>query len=94
MASRRDLREFLRLPFRLHANAPQWVPPVVAERRAYLSKRLNPFFKHGDAQLFLAWREHHLRGAPRPARSGTGGGTGRSGRRGRGDDQLLRPSRR
>lgn len=39
--------------------------------------------------LFLAWREHHLRGA----RAGTAG-TGRSGRRGRGDDQLLRPSRR
>ena len=54
VASRRETREFLRLPFRLHANAPQWVPPVLVERRAYLSRRLNPFFGHGDAQLFLA----------------------------------------
>jgi GNAT superfamily N-acetyltransferase len=62
VASRRDLREFLRLPFRLHANAPQWVPPVLVERRAYLSRRLNPFFKHGDAQLFVARRDGRVVG--------------------------------
>lgn len=62
VASRRDLREFLRLPFRLHANAPQWVPPVLAERRLYLGRRTNPFFKHGDAQLFLARRDGRVVG--------------------------------
>lgn len=62
VASRRDLREFLRLPFRLHANAPQWCPPVLLERRAYLSRRLNPFFEHGEAQLFLARRDGRVVG--------------------------------
>jgi hypothetical protein len=62
VASRRDMREFLRLPFRLHANSPQWCPPVLAERRVYLSKRLNPFFTHGDAQLFLARRDGRVVG--------------------------------
>ena len=57
VVSRRDLREFLALPFRLHSNAPQWCPPLLIERRFYLSKRFNPFFKHGDAQLFLAERD-------------------------------------
>jgi hypothetical protein len=55
--SRRDLREFIELPFRLHANAEQWVPPLKLERRAFLSKRLNAFFKKGEAELFLARRE-------------------------------------
>ena len=54
--SRRDLREFVELPFRLHANEAHWVPPLRLERRAFLSKRFNAFFKHGDAQLFLARR--------------------------------------
>jgi GNAT superfamily N-acetyltransferase len=62
VASRRDMREFLRLPFRLHANSPQWCPPVLLERRAYLSRRLNPFFQHGDAQLFLARRDGRVVG--------------------------------
>jgi GNAT superfamily N-acetyltransferase len=55
--SRRDLREFIELPYRLHANAPQWVPPLRLERRLFLSRRLNAFFKRGDAQLFLARRD-------------------------------------
>jgi GNAT superfamily N-acetyltransferase len=60
--SRRDRREFLALPFRLHANAPQWCPPLLVERRFYLSRRFNPFFSHGDAQLFLARRDGRVVG--------------------------------
>jgi GNAT superfamily N-acetyltransferase len=60
--SRRDLREFIELPFRLHANAAQWVPPLRLERRAFLNKRLNAFFKHGEADLFLARREGRVVG--------------------------------
>ncbi len=52
---RSDLREFVNLPFRLHAGTP-WIPPLKLERYAYLNRRLNPFFKHGDAELFLARR--------------------------------------
>jgi hypothetical protein len=33
------------------------VPPLRLERRLFLSRRLNAFFKHGDAQLFLAERD-------------------------------------
>jgi GNAT superfamily N-acetyltransferase len=32
------------------------VPPLKLERRIFLNKRLNAFFSHGDAQLFLARR--------------------------------------
>jgi GNAT superfamily N-acetyltransferase len=60
--SRRDLREFIELPFRLHANAEQWVPPLKLDRRAFLSKRLNAFFKHGEAELFLARRDGEVVG--------------------------------
>jgi hypothetical protein len=53
----RDLRKFIELPYRLHSTSPVWVPPLRLERRLFLSRRLNPFFKHGDAQLFLAERD-------------------------------------
>ena len=62
VVSQRDVGEFIDLPFRLHANAPQWCPPVRLERRAYLSRRLNPFFDHGDARLFLAERDGRVVG--------------------------------
>ena len=54
VGSRQELREFIELPFRLHSSHPQWVPPLRLERHAYLSRRLNPFFGHGDARFFLA----------------------------------------
>jgi hypothetical protein len=52
----RDLREFIGLPYRLHANAEAWIPPLRLERWAFLNRRLNAYFKHADAQLFLARR--------------------------------------
>ncbi len=60
--SRSDLRAFIDLPFRLHAGAEQWVPPLRVERRMFLSRRFNAYFKHADAQLFLARREGRVVG--------------------------------
>jgi GNAT superfamily N-acetyltransferase len=51
----RELRRFVELPYRLHAGTP-WIPPLRLERYAFLSRRLNPYFKHGEAEYFLARR--------------------------------------
>ena len=59
---RRDLRKFIDLPYRLHSTSPVWVPPLRIERWIFLSRRLNAFFKHGDAQLFLAERDGRVVG--------------------------------
>ncbi len=61
VAGRRDLRRFIDLPFRLHAGTP-WIPPLKLERRLFLNRRLNPYFKHGEAQYFLAWRDGRVVG--------------------------------
>ena len=53
---RADLKAFIELPYRLHAGTP-WIPPLKLERHAYLSVALNPFFKHGEAEYFLARRD-------------------------------------
>jgi GNAT superfamily N-acetyltransferase len=59
---RRDLKEFIELPYRLHSTSPLWVPPLRLERRLFLSKRLNAFFSHGDAELLLARRDGRVVG--------------------------------
>ena len=48
-----DLRAFVALPFRLHADTP-WIPPLKLERYLFLNRRANAFFKHGEAEYFLA----------------------------------------
>jgi GNAT superfamily N-acetyltransferase len=58
----RDLRAFIDLPFRLHANHPLWVPPLKLERRIFLNRRMNAFFSHGEAEYFLARRDGQVVG--------------------------------
>lgn len=53
----RDLKAFVEVPFRLHANHPLWVPPLKLERRLFLNRRMNAFFTHGQAEYFLARRD-------------------------------------
>jgi hypothetical protein len=50
------VQEFIELPFRLHSSSPQWVPPLRLERHAFLSRRVNAYFRHADARLFVAER--------------------------------------
>ena len=50
---RRQVRQFLQLPFRLYTNIPQWVPPLAPDARRTLDKRRNPFFIHSQAAFFL-----------------------------------------
>jgi GNAT superfamily N-acetyltransferase len=58
---RGDLKEFVRLPYRLHAGT-KWIPPFKLERYAFMTRSLNPFFKHGDAAYFLARRDGRVVG--------------------------------
>jgi GNAT superfamily N-acetyltransferase len=56
-----DLRAFVELPFRLHARTP-WIPPLKLERYLFLNRKLNAYFKHGEAQYFLARRDGRVVG--------------------------------
>jgi GNAT superfamily N-acetyltransferase len=60
--SREDRRAFVDLPFRLHGTGTPWIPPLKLERHLFLSPRLNAFFRHGEAQLFLARRRGRVVG--------------------------------
>jgi GNAT superfamily N-acetyltransferase len=62
VSSRRDRREFVELPYRLHSSSGVWVPPLRLERRIFLMRSQNAFFSHGDAQLFLAERDGRVVG--------------------------------
>ncbi len=57
----RDLHAFVQLPFRLHAGTV-WIPPLKLERYAFLNRRLNAYFKHGEAEYFLARRDGRVVG--------------------------------
>ena len=57
VAGNRDLKRFIELPYRLRRNDPQWIPPLRFERRQFLDRSKNPYFKHAEAEYFLAERD-------------------------------------
>ena len=81
-----DRTAFVDLPFRLYTNDPNWVPPLKDEVHGLISSGKNPWFGHGEAQLFLAERAGRVVGRisahidhlalAQPPEQGMGPGTG------------------
>ncbi|NLG27823.1 MAG: hypothetical protein GX557_07910 [Chloroflexi bacterium] len=51
---RRDVERFIRFPYALYRDSPFWVPPLLAVQRRLLNKREHPFYRHSDADFFVA----------------------------------------
>lgn len=81
-----DRAAFVDLPFRLYADDPNWVPPLKDEVFGLITPGKNPWFGHGEAQLFLAERDGRVVGRisahidhlalAQPVDQGMGPGTG------------------
>ncbi|MGA2111405.1 MAG: hypothetical protein ABSG98_04555 [Anaerolineales bacterium] len=55
--SRAQVRRFVRFPFWLYANHPQWVPPLLMDSEMQLNRQKHPFFEHSDGDFFIAVRD-------------------------------------
>ena len=54
--SKAQVRRFVRIPYRLYAHHPQWVPPLFGDVELYLNRQKHPFYEFGSADFFLAVR--------------------------------------
>ncbi|HEV2972254.1 MAG TPA: GNAT family N-acetyltransferase [Pirellulales bacterium] len=54
--SRYDRRQFLRFPWRVYADDPVWIAPLLIERKDFINPRKHPFYQHGAAVPFVAYR--------------------------------------
>ncbi len=57
VASKQELDAFIKLPWRLYRNEPNWVPPLLFDRKRFFDRERNPFFRHAEVEFFLAWRD-------------------------------------
>jgi hypothetical protein len=64
VTTRRDLRRFINLPYRLYdaTTYPQWVPPLRAAVHDALDRASNPFYRDADRELFIAMRDGEVVG--------------------------------
>ncbi|RMG69127.1 MAG: hypothetical protein D6715_00405 [Calditrichaeota bacterium] len=60
--SRRQLKQFIKLPWKIYRNDPNWVPPLLIDRMKHFNRSKNPFFQHNEAEFFLAYRNGEVVG--------------------------------
>lgn len=55
--SRRELREFIYLPAKVHKGEPGWLPPLYSDEWHLFDKKKNRSYNYADAAFFLAWKD-------------------------------------
>ncbi len=57
VTGKRGLKQFIKLPWKIYAGDPLWVPPLILDMKNILNQKKNPFFEHSQAEYFLALRD-------------------------------------
>jgi GNAT superfamily N-acetyltransferase len=54
VSSKQDINTFVRFLWKVYRNYPAWVPPLMMDRKKLMDKQKNPFYKHTDAEFYIA----------------------------------------
>ena len=57
ISSKHDTIAFIRFLWKVYRNYPAWVPPLMMDRKKLMDQAKNPFYKHSDAEFYLAERD-------------------------------------
>lgn len=57
-----QLRDFIKYPFKLYKDVPQYVYPLLVERKEFFDPKKNPFYRTAKVKLFLAMRDGEVVG--------------------------------
>ncbi len=60
--NKEQVRRFVRLPYRLYKDHPQWTPPLYMDAEMQLNRDKHPFYEHSEADFFVAVRDGEIVG--------------------------------
>lgn len=60
--TKKELKKFVKFPFKLYANCKQWVPPFLFDELRVLNPKKNPAFEYCKAKLWLAFKDGDIVG--------------------------------
>ncbi len=56
--TRKELRDFIYLPEKVHKNEPDWLPPIYMDEWELYNKKKNKSYQYADALLLSAYRDN------------------------------------
>ena len=60
--SKKNLKTFVKFPFKLYKDSKAWVPPIISQEMKTFDTKENPVFNDAEARLFLAYKNNELVG--------------------------------
>ncbi|MDB9980261.1 MAG: GNAT family N-acetyltransferase [Flavobacteriales bacterium] len=57
ISSKKELKQFVMLPFRLYKDCQYWVPPLINDEMETLDTAKNPVFKNAEATYYIAYKD-------------------------------------
>ncbi|GAA4898706.1 hypothetical protein GCM10023311_24730 [Flaviramulus aquimarinus] len=60
--TKKDLKAFVKFPFKLYKDSKYWVPPIISQEIKTFNKKENPVFNDAEARLFLAYKNNEIVG--------------------------------
>ena len=55
--SAKELNSFIRFPWKIYKDNPNWVPPLISDVKYMLTK--NPFWEHAEKALFMVYDDNN-----------------------------------
>lgn len=62
VTTKRQQKQFTKLPWKIYRDEPNWVPPLLHEERGLLGYTPHPFYERNAIQTFLAYRNGEVCG--------------------------------
>jgi GNAT superfamily N-acetyltransferase len=60
--NQKDLMRFIKFPWKIYKGDSHWVPPLLMDRKKLMNKEKNPFYRHAEADFYLAEKNGELIG--------------------------------
>lgn len=58
VSTKKELNDFIKLPYNLYKNYELWVPPLISDQKKFFNPKLNPYYQHSEVQLFVAYKDN------------------------------------
>ena len=62
LTTKKELKTFVKFPFKLYENNSYWVPPIINDELESFDPTKNPVFQHASARFFVALKNNEIVG--------------------------------
>jgi GNAT superfamily N-acetyltransferase len=53
----KDITKFIKFAWKIYKDDPNWVPPLMMDKKKLLNKDKNPFFKTSEMEMYMAYED-------------------------------------